>query len=792
MNKTGRAWKWRLLRALLVLSLIGGVVLAGYLALLDRELRGQFEGRQWALPAHVYARPLEIFVGLPLAADDLQNELDLLGYHADADAVDAGRAGSYRHRGDGFDLVSRGFTFWDGEETEHAVRVRFAGDVVRTIDGLNGQTAPALLRLDPLRIGGIYPTRAEDRSLVRLDETPRQLTETLIAVEDSRFHDHHGVDPLGILRAAWSNLIAGRVVQGGSTLTQQLVKNLFLTQERTLQRKLNEVFMAGLLELHYGKDQILETYLNEVYLGQDGSRAIHGFGLGSEFYFGRPLNELRSEHLALLVGLVKGPSYYNPRRNPDRAKARRDVVLAVMQREGLIDAGEASRASAAPLGLSDARRGSGNRYPAFLDLVRRQLKRDYHEEDLTSEGLRIFTTLDPVLQTKAEDKLASRIRYLEKRHKPGAPLEGAVVVVRPETGEVEALVGGRDARFEGLNRAMDAVRPIGSLIKPVVYLRALEEPRTYTLATPLDDGPMSLRLAGSPEPWSPKNYDGENHGTPLLIDALAHSYNPASARLGLAIGLDQVHATIRRLGVERPPPLVPALLLGAYNLSPFEVAQLYQPIAANGFRAPLRAIREVMNTDRQPLARYALRIESTVDTQAVGLLGFAMREVVESGTARFLKQMLPAGAVVAGKTGTTDDLRDSWFAGFDAARLAVVWLGVDDNRSAKLSGASGAMLVWGDVMRAAGVSSLPVGMPSGTSGLRIDRRSGWRADAGCSDVIALPFIPGSEPARVAECASTSVNPAIPSVPQAAPVSKPVPEKPASAWESPLEWLINPH
>ncbi|MCB1738305.1 MAG: penicillin-binding protein 1B, partial [Gammaproteobacteria bacterium] len=638
-------------------------------------------------------------------------------------------------------------------------------------------------------IGGIYPTRAEDRSLVRLAEVPRQLTEALIAVEDSRFHDHHGVDPFGILRAAWSNLVAGRVVQGGSTLTQQLVKNLFLSQERSLQRKLNEAFMAGLLELHYGKDQILETYLNEVYLGQDGGRAIHGFGLGAEFYFGRPLNELRNEHIALLVGLVKGPSYYNPRRNPERAKVRRDVVLAVMEREGLIDADEARRARAAPLGLSEARNGSGNRYPAFLDLVRRQLKRDYREADLTSEGLRIFTTLDPLLQTKAEARLTRRLGYLQKRHKADGPLEGAVVVVRPETGEVQALVGGRDARFDGLNRAMDAVRPIGSLIKPVVYLRALEDPASYTLATPLDDGPFSLRIAGNAEPWTPKNYDGTYHGKPLLIDALAHSYNPASARLGMALGLDQVHATIRRLGVERAPPMVPAMLLGAYNLSPFEVAQLYQPIAANGFRAPLRAIREVMNMDRQPLARYALRIESTVDTQAVGLVGFAMREVVESGTARFLKQMLPADAVVAGKTGTTDDLRDSWFAGFDASRLIVVWLGVDDNRSANLTGASGAMLVWGDVMRAAGVASLPAGMPMGTSALRIDRSSGLRADAGCSAAIALPFIPGSEPRGLAGCASGGGESQ--SAPDAA-IPKPQTEKPASAWESPLEWLLNPN
>ncbi|MCP5142484.1 MAG: penicillin-binding protein 1B [Chromatiales bacterium] len=792
----GRGWKHYLLRVLLVAALVGGVVLAGYLLLLDRQVRAQFEGRQWALPAHVYARPLEVFAGMKLSADDLVAELDLLGYHADPDAVGLGRAGAYRLGGGRVELVSRAFTFWDGEEAGHAVRVRFDGGRVAALEALTGQ-APALLRLDPLRIGGIYPTRAEDRSLLRLDDAPKGLTDALIAVEDSRFHEHHGIDPIGILRAVWHNLLAGRVVQGGSTLTQQLVKNLFLSDERSLQRKFNEASMAALLELHYGKEQILETYLNEVYLGQDGSRAIHGFGLGAEFYFGRPLNELRSEHLALLVGLVKGPSYYNPRRNPERAQARRDVVLAVMEREGLITSTEAVRARTAPLGLAEPRQAGGNRYPAFLDLVRRQLQRDYHEADLTSEGLRIFTTLDPRAQREAETRLGKRIGYLQERHGPKGVLEGAVVVVRPDNGEVQALVGGRDARFDGLNRALDAVRPIGSLIKPVVYLRALEEPARYSLATLLDDGPFSLRQAGVAEAWQPQNYDHEFHGKPLLIDALAHSYNPASARLGLALGLGEVHGAIRRLGVEREPPLVPAMLLGAYNLSPFEVAQLYQPIAAGGFRAPLRAIREVMNTDRQPLARYSLRIEQTFDSQVIGLLGVAMREVVRSGTARYLNRMLDNDAAVAGKTGTTDDLRDSWFAGFDASRLVVVWMGVDDNSRANLTGASGAMLVWGDVMRALGVDPLPDAPPPGTVVAEVDRDSGLLADAGCPDTVRLPFIAGSEPRGMASCAAVL---GVPSAPTVAPVAQPrepsAPEprqqKEASPWESPLEWLLNPN
>ncbi len=750
---TPRSWKRRIWGVVWRLGVLSVLVLAGYLVYLDTQVRKNFEQRQWALPAHVFARPLEFYVGKSLKQDDLLTELKLLGYRKVSKFASKAtrKPGSYISGKNRVELISRQFDFWDGVEASRQVRIRFKAGKVSALQSLDGGGSITLLRLDPVRIGGIYPSRIEDRSLVRLEEVPKTLTEALITVEDHNFRHHIGVDPKAVLRAAWVNLQAGSVVQGGSTLTQQLIKNLFLTRERSFKRKISEALMAPLLELHYGKDEILETYLNEVYLGQDGVRAIHGFGLASYFYFGRPLNELPTEQSALLVSLVKGPSYYNPRRHAKRAKKRRNVVISVLEREKVITVAEADRARAAGLGLVPRARNNGVRFPAFLELVRRQLRRDYREEDLTTEGLKVFSTLDPIVQQRAQDSLRKRIKYLEKRHKPKGVLQGAVVVTENNTGEVQAVVGGREIKYGGFNRALDAVRPIGSLIKPAVYLSALEEPSKYTLASMLDDSELNLKVGK--QVWSPKNAHGGFNGDVLLIDALAQSYNPASARLGMELGLGRVHASLKRLGVLREAPEVPAMLLGAFNLAPIDVAQMYQTMASEGFRVPLRSIREVMNTDGRPLSRYALQVDQVFDQRAVHLINRAMQEVTKTGTARYLSHLLPTDTRIAGKTGTTDGLRDSWFAGFDKDRLTVVWLGLDNNKSARVTGTTGAMLVWADVMRGLGVRSLDKQPLSGMTLVEVDRKTGLWADKGCEKRLNLPFVTGSAPVDVSPCAN---------------------------------------
>ena len=744
----------RLGRALAALALLLLAGLGVYLAYLDGRVRSEFDGKRWALPARVYARPLEIYSGLSLSRDRLASQLRALGYRK------SGRLegpGSYRELGDTLELVTRAFTFWDGLEPSRALRVGFSAGRVSQLAATTGAD-PGLVRLDPVLIAGIYPAHHEDRVLVRRDGLPQALVAALIAVEDRKFFQHQGMDPKAILRAFLANLRAGRTVQGGSTLTQQLVKNFFLTNERTLQRKLKELLMALLVEWRYDKDEILEAYANEVYLGQDGQRAIHGFGLASHFYFGRPLDELGVEQLALLVGLVRGPSYYDPRRQPDRARERRNLVLSVMAEVGAMSPAAATEAAQRSLGLSPRERGGITPYPAFLDLVRRQLRRDYREEDLTSEGLQIFTTLDLQVQGAAESALAGGIPILERRHGlPAGSLEGAAVFADPGSGEVLGLLGGRDPRAEGFNRALDARRPIGSLVKPFVYLAALSEPQRYSLMTPLEDTPLAITNPDGSR-WTPQNYDRVFHGAVPLRTALANSYNAATVRLGLELGLDNVVATLHRLGIQREVRPYPSLLLGALELAPLEVTGLYQVLANGGFRAPLRAIREVVAAHGEPLQRYPLEVESVAAPAAVYLTTTALQAVVSWGTGRSLSDKLSPEWQLAGKTGTTDGGRDSWFAGYAGNLLGVVWLGRDDNQPLDLSGASGALRVFGDAMRALPLRPLQP-LPAAEIEWRwVDPASGLLAAASCPGVERLPFIRGAALPLAGPCGSAPVSP----------------------------------
>ena len=686
-----------LLRWLLLIAV--GVGLAGILygVHLDRVVRGKFEGKRWALPARVYARSLELYASRSLTPDQFQGELERLNYRALAEPT---IPGSFQRTEGRFLVHTRSFRFWDGEEPERLLDLELADDRVASLHDAAGGPDPALARLDPVLIASIYPAHNEDRVLLRRKDLPDLLVKSLLAVEDRSFFSHEGVDPRGILRAVYHNLQAGGVVEGASTLTQQLVKNFYLSADRTLSRKLNEAYMALLLERRYGKDEILEAYANEIYLGQDGSRGIHGFGLASSFYFNRGLSELGLPEIALLVGLVQAPGKYDPRRFPAAALTRRNLVLDIMARDQVISPEEAEKAKTAPLGLQDGGGRPAGEYPDFIQLVRRQLQRDYRDEDLRSEGLRVFTTLDPLVQSTVESALPKRLGELEKsRHMRAGTLETAAVVTSVSQGEVLALAGGRQSGYAGFNRALDATRSIGSLVKPAVYLAALSEPSRYTLTTSIPDEPYTLRLSGG-QVWSPKNYDHRVNGPVPLYQGLSRSLNLATVNLGMSVGLTKVSETLYRLGAQRRFKAVPAMLLGAVPLSPLEVAQIYQTIAAGGYRAPLRAIREVVDQRGRPLNRYPLAVEAAVDPRAAYLTAWAMQKVVTQGTAKWLGGRLPKGLTMAGKTGTTDDKRDSWFAGFSGDKVAVVWVGRDDNKPMGLAGGQGALPVWAEFMLA--------------------------------------------------------------------------------------------
>ena len=726
---------------------------AGFTLYLDFRVRSEFEGRRFALPARIFARPLELHAGLRISPADVVDELRESGYREGAREAVAGveQHGWFVHNSDNLEIALRPFVFWDGPQPARRIRVSFEGGKVAGVRDEQGKEVP-LARLEPLAIGGIYPANNEDRVLVRLSEVPKSLVQALIATEDRSYFTHHGFDLRGIARAALS-MVHGDRVQGGSTLTQQLVKNFFLTPERTLRRKATELVMAVLLEAHYSKEEILETYLNEIYLGQDRDRAVHGVGLASLHYFGKPVQHLTLAESALLVGIVRGPTFYDPHRQPARALERRNLVLRETREQGYVTMQQYTAARATPLGVNPKAGVGTSPHPAFLQLVHRQLRREYDEADLRSEGLRVFTTLDPRVQQSAERVLARKLTQFDKEKRFGEPgLEGAVVVADAQGGEVQAMVGGRDPLYRGFNRALDAARPVGSLLKPAIYLTALAEPSRYTLVTPIDDGPFVWKSRGAPD-WTPKNYDRKFHGMVPLRTALANSYNAASARLGTEVGIDKVLATVKRLGVERELKPFASTLLGATDMSPFEIAQMYHTIATGGFRTPLKAIREVTLQDGTPVRRYPLAVEQAFPPEPMYLLAAAMQDVVREGTGQSMKTWLPPETAVAGKTGTTDEQRDAWFAGFTGDRVAVVWLGYDDNRAARLSGAASALPVWGELMASLNPEPLALPKPDGVENVLIDPESGLRADAACSGARELPFAQGSAPSGAAPCAS---------------------------------------
>lgn len=730
------------------------LVAVAYSIYLDFVIRSQFEGKRWALPARVYARPLDLYEGLQLNPLDLKKELQALAYRR---VSRPSSPGSYSVGQDGIVLVSRPFTYWDGHESAQSVRISFDGNTISNIQFTSGRGDGGLVRLDPLRIASIYPGHNEDRVLVKLDEVPEDLIKALLVIEDREFYEHYGVAPKAIARALWQNIRAGGTVQGGSTLTQQLVKNFFLTSERSLWRKGNEAIMALLLEAHYDKDEILQAYLNEVYLGQSGKQGVHGFGLASRFYFDRKPNQLNLSQMALLVALVKGPSYYDPRRHPQRALKRRNLVLDVMHEQGVINKTKLVRAKQRPLGVVQRPKSGQGDYPAFMQLIRRQLQRDYKPEDLASEGLQIFTTFDPQVQWHTERMVSRRIKSLESSRKiKKGVLQAAAVVTTVEGAEVLAVVGDRNPRYAGFNRALDAVRPIGSLVKPAVYLTAIEKSDRYTQASLLDDSPLSLQIKRD-ELWQPQNYDKQFLGDVLLHDSLVQSRNIPTIRLAQDVGIESVANTLRRLGVSRPFHGHVSLALGTVAFSPLEMTQVYQTLAAGGFRSPLRAIREVLNVDGEPLQRYPLTVKQAFSPESTYILNDALHSVTQYGTASRLSSLLPPGLSVAGKTGTTDDARDSWFAGFSGDKVAVVWVGADDNSPVGLTGSSGAMLVWRDIFN--GIPTIPFEplRPEGVEYIDIDRHSGLRGNDACEDVVSLPFARGSAPSEYAPCAGVAVG-----------------------------------
>lgn len=717
--------RW-LLMLLLKITLLVFCLLAIYLIYLDSKVTRLFSGQKWQVPAQVYARTLELYPGKHLTVKQLVTELDQLRYQNNS-RLNA--AGQYHVAGNKVTILRRPFSFADGFENSIRFTVEFNRDGINRI--LQQNNAIDFARLEPQLIEHLVSAEQEDRELVRLEQVPEIIKDTLLLVEDRHFYHHSGVSPLAILRAFWVNITAGRTVQGGSTLTQQLAKNMYLSSDRTLWRKINEAFIALILEYRYSKDQILEAYLNEIFIGQNYANAVHGVGLGSRFYFGKPLAELEPAEYALLIGILKGPSYYDPRRYPERAQQRRDLVLKLMFEQHLLDRKLYQQSVEQPLQLVARGQHRHTGVPAYMDAVKKELRQLNLDESLLQSGIKVFTYLDPQAQSAASQAVTA----LPSGFSTDTQL--AMVVADYRHGQIKAVIGDRENTPAGFNRAIDARRQIGSIIKPVIYLEALSQPQRFTLATLLDDSPVSLR--SNKQMWQPQNFDKQFRGPVHLVDALAQSLNVPTVRLGLQLGLPAVHQGLHKLGLNRRVNLHPSALLGTIELSPLEVTQLYQTLANNGVHHELTTLHAVTDQDGYMLYQHNEQPTVRYHPDEVYLLQYALIKATKQGTARALSRDFP-GVTLAGKTGTSSDYRDSWFSGFDQDSLVTVWLGKDDNTPIGLTGSTGALTVFSRYLKTSGSYSLLNYMPEKVSLQAFSEKNGYQISLNCLNVLLLPAI----------------------------------------------------
>ena len=711
---------------------------SAYLFFLNHLIDQRFDDDIWALPSRIYARPLELYKGMSLNRESLKYELELSTYQR---VNHRPKPGQYRLLNESVELYAQDFVYSNFVESGRLVGIRFGGDKVTKITDLVSEKPLKLYRLPPAIIGSYHPKNGEDRLLVDRDHIPKELQEILITIEDKQFFNHLGINPISIIRALIANVRAGKTAQGGSTITQQLAKNLFLSSERSLLRKINEAFLALILEFRFNKQTILSAYINEVFLLQQKKIAIHGFGLASQRLFKKPIDQLSTDQLALLVGMVKGPSSYNPILHPKAALARRNLMLKIIHKEQLIDQKEYDHFIQQPLGTVKRLPGI-NPFPAYVDLVKRQLKSNYSSSELSARGLRIFTPFDPIIQRSLHRGLKNGLLRF------GQPnLQSAVVIADYLNGDIQALTGDSQVDYPGFNRAVMAQRPIGSLIKPLLLYGLLEGGRS--LATPANDKAINIKQSDG-DIWTPKNYDRKFHGRMSLYEAFVNSYNLPFVNFGVQGGLEALVKNLERIDLLKHETIYPSILLGTSAMSALEVAQMYQVIANNGYFSPLTTIRQVSDKDNKVLNRIPIKSQKIFKPAQMIQVQRAMLGVVEEGTAKYINGRFK-GMSLAGKTGTTNDTRDSWFSGFSNRLLGVVWLGNDDNRPTQLTGSSGALRVWADIMGQQKLKPFKISRNTTLEWHYINRKNGLLTQQHCVNSVLLPFVISQVPSRRSVC-----------------------------------------
>jgi len=738
-----------------------GTLAVFYGGYLDWQIRSKMDGQIWRLPAEVYSR---------LESVKLDEVIQILLDNEYRQTTMIAAPGDFKLEEDTIVLLRRAFPYPDKPEPQRVLRLRFTDNKLSRIEDLVNVKAVDEFRLAPKLI----ESDNEDRLAIPLQQYPRLLIDALLLTEDRRFYEHNGINPVGIVRAMIANIKAGQTVQGGSTLTQQLVKNLFLSSERSLTRKANEALMSLVLDWRYDKNRILETYLNEIYLGQNGDIQIHGFALASQFYFGRSIREISLDQIALLVGMVKGPSLYNPWRNPQYALDRRNVVLKLMLDHQMIGDELYEMLSKRPLGVQ-AKGQISRKYPAFIQTLQADLRRQLGENKTSALlGARIFSTMDLKQQAQAENAVVNTVTHLQLQTK-NPHLEGAMIVADYHLGEVRAVVGGLQTEYAGFNRALMSKRQIGSLVKPSIYLTALMNPEQFRLNTPIQNQPITIHIKGS-QPWQPRNYDRKYSGSVMLMDALARSLNIPTVNIGMKVGLSKVIDTQKAMGWDNVAiPKVPATLLGSYSISPYDVTKLYQTIANQGGKIELSTIQSIADRQGNIIYEHNTVPDQVVPREAAYQTLYAMQQTVERGTARSLQNDY-ADLRLAGKTGTTNDARDTWFVGIDGKNVSTIWLGRDDNGETKLTGASGALQIYKDYLNRVVIEKLKLGQPSTIKWVGINAYGSWS----CGSSRTIPVWINKDQNFCASAPTTSTATATATATAAQTTQSPQPEQPESA------------
>ena len=730
------------LKLITYLSLIiFSVISIAYVSILDSKVVNKLDGVLWTVPAKVYARPLELAEGGKINVDVLKKELEILSYELTKGIPDT--PGEFSQSQRSVNIFIRGF----GSQEPGLYRLKIENDKIDSIKRKDGISID-LIQLEPLSIGGMFPSHLQDRILLNFSQVPKDLEEMILVVEDRNFYSHKGISLRSIMRAFIKNTRALGIEEGGSTITQQLAKSLFFSPEQTIKRKIKEAIAALLIEIHYSKQEILLAYINDVFIAQSGRRAIHGFGLASQFFFGTDLKNLSLDQKALLVGMLKGPSLYSPINNPDRAKTRRDLVLSLIKNDSLITEEEYLDLKGRSLKVIPPSFKSLSKYPAFNDIVTLDLRKNFDDSDLRTKGLKIITNLDPVVQDYLEESIKDTKLKLKRRY--GSQLnglEGAGIVIDSFSGEVVAAIGSTKPNNYGFNRAINAVRPIGSLVKPFIYLSALQHYSKYNLSTLLDDSKLSVSLPGG-KLWEPNNFDKKFHGNIPLHVALSESYNVATTRLGMDLGYSVVQETFTKLGIKKKIPKYPSIFVGSFEMTPLEAIQAYQTIASEGFYSPLNSIRTVESSEDVLSLSYPYKVEQRFRPEPIYLLKFVLKQTFISGTARGFSSRVIEKWKTGGKTGTSDDQRDSWFVGYAGNYLMVVWLGFDDNRKSPLTGRTGALQVWKNFMSRLDPIAYEVRKPSRIRYEWVDTKDGLLSGERCKGSILIPFVEGTEPEMI--------------------------------------------